>query len=232
MPSDRGEVIVAKIRALQSDGDLAKKICHVGVEILGARAVSLALVVSNSYSSISSSDDLAVVLDEQQFALGDGPTFDAQRSTMPVLVEDVEKYRDRRESPAFASIAAQHGIHAVFAFPLRIGNAYLGVMTAYRGKPGALTAEQYADGLLLSSMATAELVRLQAGAEPNGLFEIFEVGLHDQSALQVAAGMVAESLNCSIVEALVRIRAKAFAEGKPLNSIANQIVAKETKIAK
>jgi hypothetical protein len=42
--------------------------------------------------------------------------------------------------------------------------------------------------------------------------------------------MVAEQLNCSVIEALVRIRALAFSEDSSVNAIAKKIVTKEISI--
>lgn len=128
--------------------------------------------------------------------------------------------------PIFAKLAQEHQVHGVFAFPLRIGDAYFGVLAVYRFRAGEPTAMEYTDGLILSSLATAELVRHQAGAGLDSGAGVFEPGLYDQSPLQIAAGMVAEALNISIVAALVRIRAQAFADEQPVNRIAQQIVAR------
>jgi GAF domain-containing protein len=229
---DRWHALADKIRSADDSLTLSQKICSVGAEVLEAQSVSIALVVSHAYSPVSASSDLATLLDEEQFALGNGPTFDAQDGLGPVILEDTTAHRAGRKWPAFNPIALKHNIHGVFAFPLRVGTAYLGVLTAYRTRPGEPTAGQYADGLILASLATAELVRHQAGVTSPDLADIFERGLYDQSALQVAAGMVAEYLNCPIVAALVRIRARAFADEKPVSEIARAIVAREIVLEK
>ena len=227
MNEERWQVITRKIRAVNPELNLAQKLCLVGVEVLHAETVSLALVVDHAYSAIAASDHLATLLDEQQFALGDGPTFDAQDSSTPIVVADTGNPKAGRKWPAFTPIAERHGIQGVFAFPLRIGMAYLGVMSAYRSRPDAPSANEYADGLILASMATADLVRHQAGVTPPDLADIFAPGLAAQSQLQIATGMVSELLNCSAVSALVRIRARAFADDKPVSEIARAIVARE-----
>lgn len=192
----------------------------------------MALVIDHAYSPIAATDDLGTLLDDEQFALGDGPTFEAQRSPAPIILDDAHAHRAAARWPVFAKLAQKHSIHGAFAFPLRIGDAYLGVLTAYRDRAGEPSAQQYADGLILASLATAELVRREAGvgAEPGA--GIFEPGLYDQSALQVAAGMVAEALNISIVTALVRIRARAFADDQPVSQTAQQIVARHLVLEK
>lgn len=232
MPDERWHALVEKVRNADAALSLTERICKVGLEVFGATAVSLALAIEHAYRPISSSSPLGTLLDDEQFALGDGPTFVAQDSPAPVIMEDTASHRATSRWPVFTKIADKHKIHGVYAFPLRVGTAYLGVLTAYRSQPGEPTAEQYADGLVLASLATAELLTQQAGvATPEGA-DTFEPGLYDQSALQVAAGMVAEQLNISIVAALARIRARAFADDAPVSLIAQHIVARKLVLEK
>lgn len=226
MTDHRWQLIADKIGALDPALSVSERICLVAVELLGGQSASLALVIDHAYSPIADTDALGTRLDEEQFALGDGPTFAAQNSPAPIILDDVHTHRAVARWPIFAKLAQKHQVHGVFAFPLRIGDAYLGVLTVYRFRAGEPTAMEYTDGLILSSLATAELIRHQAGAGLDSGAGVFEPGLYDQSPLQIAAGMVAEALNISIVAALVRIRAQAFADEQPVNRIAQQIVAR------
>lgn len=227
MVDGRWKLISDKIHAADSTRSVSQRICLVANELLNARSVSLAQVIDHTYSPIAATDDLGTLLDDQQFALGDGPTFKAQNSAAPIILEDVHAHRAAARWPVFAKLAERHQIQGAIAFPLRIGDAYLGVLTAYRARSGEPSSQQYADGLILASLATAELVRQEAGINKEPGSDIFEPGLYDQSALQVAAGMVAESLDISIVAALVRIRARAFADDQPVSRTAQQIAARE-----
>jgi hypothetical protein len=226
MADERWQFLAARVRSADPSLTTPQRICLVANDLLNATSCSLALVVDHVYRSVAATDALGTLLDEEQFALGDGPTFEAQNAAAPVLLEDAHAHRAVARWPVFAKLAQKHHVHGVFAFPLRIGDAYLGVLTVYRARAGEPTAGQYADGLILASLATAELVGHEAGvgAEPGE--GIFAPGLYDQSALQIAAGMVAESLNLSIVAALVRIRARAFADDEPVNHTAQRIVAR------
>lgn len=232
MTDQRWQLISDRVRAAGPTLTVGQRICVVANELLNARCVSLALVIDHAYSPIAATDKLGTLLDDEQFALGDGPTFEAQSSPAPIILEDAHAHRSAVRWPVFTKLAQLHSIHGAFAFPLRVGDAYLGVLTAYRARAGEPSAEQYADGLILASLATAELVRKQAGVGTEAGSGIFEPGLYDQSALQIAAGMVAESLNISIVTALVRIRARAFADDQPVSHTAQQIVARDLVLEK
>lgn len=232
MADERWQFIADRIRAADPTLTGGKRICLVANELLDAKCVSLAKVIDHAYSPVADTDALGALLDDQQFALGNGPTFEAQRSPAPIILDDLHAHRAMTRWPIFAELAHKHGIHGACVFPLRIGDAYLGVLTAYRDHSGELSATQYADGLILASLATAELVRTEAGVSSEAGLGIFDPGLYHQSALHVAAGMVAESLNVSIVAALVLIRARAFANDQPVSKTAQQIVARELVLEK
>lgn len=230
MAEGRSKFITDRIRSADSALTVGHRICLVANELLGAKSVSLSLVVGHSYSPIAATDSLGTLLDDEQFALGNGPTFDAQGMAAPVILADTHAHRAVARWPVFTKLAEKHGVLGAFAFPLRVGYAYLGVLTVYRDHVGEPSAEQFADGLILASLATAELVREEAGiaSQPGSI----EPRFNNQSPLQIAAGMVAESLNIPIVAALARIRAQAFADDQPVSQTARLIVARQLVLEK
>lgn len=230
MSDERLRSVTGRIRAADPSLDVSQRICLVAREFFDAKSVSLSLVVGHGYRPIAATDDTGSLLDEEQFAAGDGPTFWAQNSPTPVIVEDSHGESETARWPIFAKLAERSGIRGTFAFPLRVGEAFLGVLTAYRAHAGAPSAEQYAYGLVLASLATAELVRREAGIEPGK--DGFEPRLYNQSVLQIAAGMVAESLGIQIFAALARIRARAFADDQPVSHTAQLIVARKLVLEK
>jgi GAF domain-containing protein len=199
-----------------------RRICLAGMELLESDSMSIALVVDGEYEPLGSSDALGSVLDDLQFSLGDGPVFTVQGDSDPILVDDLFGHLSLREWPLFCDAVRAHQVRGVFAFPLRIGAANLGVMTAYRVEPGHLTAEQFSYGLVLASFAGAEIVRHLAG-DPGRAVDVKDPITYDQTTVQFAAGMVAERLGIGIVDALVRIRAHAFSSGMTVTEVGRSI---------
>ena len=76
------------------------------------------------------------------------------------------------------------------------------------------------------------LLQQQAGASPVDLADAFSPGVDHQSQIQFAAGMVSEQLGVSIVEALVRLRARAYAQERSLNSVARSVINRELTFEK
>ncbi len=232
MTGDRWRRIADQIEQVDPSRSLGHRVCAVAADLLAADHASLALVVNHATSWIEGSNDHAIILDEQQFSLGDGPTFLAIDSLAPVMAIDMTSPEALRRWPAFAPVAIRHDAIAVFSFPLRVGEARLGVMSAYRSQPGELTAAEYADGLVVASLATMALLQEQAGASPGDLAAAFSPGVTHQSQVQLAAGMLSEQLDVSIIEALVRLRAYAYAQEQSVNSVARSVISRELAFQK
>ena len=192
------------------------------MELLAADSVSIALVVDGTYAPLGSAGELGGRVDELQFSMGDGPSFAVQGENDPILVEDLAHHTALSRWPLFYDAARSLDISGVFCFPLRVGAANLGVMTAYRFHAAPLTPEQFSSGLVLSAFAAAETVRSLAGNPERGV-EAKDPITYDQSIVQFAAGMLAERLETSIVDALVRMRAHAFASNMTVTEVAQLI---------
>lgn len=230
MKPPRWAELLNEVRAASSNvaHDFGFGICHVAVHNLEGSDAALSMLSGDGFTVIASTGRRATVIEEQQFTLGEGPSFAACHGDLPVLVPDFGV----RRSPEWATVssfALGIGISGAFSFPVRVGNARLGTLSIYRHLRGNLTAQQYADGLILASLAADEMLRLAADAEPEA--PPFAVaGLANSSEIHQAAGMIAEQLNCSIVDALVRLRASAHTRNEPLSEVAKKVLRHELRI--
>ena len=117
-------------------------------------------------------------------------------------------------------------MRAVFGFPLHVGAVRLGALNLYRDRPGPLTDEQHADALVMADVAAQAVLVLQANAPPGQLAAELEAGADFQYVVHQASGMVAVQLDVSVAEALMRLRAYAFGNGRPLTEVARDVVAR------
>lgn len=225
---------MAKIAALlegsMGDSSLAQRICDVGKVLLSVEGMSLSIVLHRVLNSEVGTSKEYMFLDEQQFTVGQGPTFDASLSENPVEASNLDSYGDRNRWPIFAPIAASEGIHSITAYPLRSGNSSLGVITAYRKSHLELSPSEYVDGLTLGVVASNLLLMKLSGNMDPDLQEILGPTMQDQSIIHLASGMVAEQLNITIIEAMVRIRAHAYKTDQPLSLVSNKIINRELQL--
>lgn len=209
------------------DAALGVRICQQADAMLGFEASALSLIMDHTFSLIAASDDLATVLEEEQFSLGEGPSFEGAAANLPICVADLWDAPSLDRWPGFTRFAERVGARSVFTFPLRIGEARIGVLSGYRRSAGALPEQAYADGITLASVAASLLLDQQVGGTAESLAEAFRPGVLNQAEVQQAAGMVAEQLGISVVAGLVRLRAAAFRLDRPLSVVARQVVNRE-----
>lgn len=173
--------------------------------------------------SVCTSDEVSALIEDLQYVLGEGPCVDAWREDQPVLEPDLADPRERRW-PAFTPPAVEAGVRAVFGFPLQVGVVRLGALNLYRDRLGPLSDEQHEDALVMAGVAARAVLAMQAGAPPGALAAELEVGGDFQLVVHQASGMVAVQLGVTVGEALVRLRAHAFASDRLLAEVARDVV--------
>jgi ANTAR domain len=105
----------------------------------------------------------------------------------------------------------------------------LGALNLYRDKPGRLTNDQHADALVMADIAAQAVLVLQANAEPGQLAVELEAGADFQYVVHQASGMVSAQLDISVGQALIRLRAYAFGNERPLADVARDVVARSLR---
>ncbi|ONI90580.1 hypothetical protein ALI144C_02545 [Actinosynnema sp. ALI-1.44] len=163
-------------------------------------------------------DAVAVGLEDLQLTVGEGPGLSAVTAGAPVLVPDLAVAGARW--PAFTPGALALGVAAVFAFPLQLGVIGLGSLDCHRAATGSLSPPQAVDGLVLAELAFESVLDEIAGRPPEDLGWISDI----HAEVHQASGMVSNQLGISMREALLRIRAHAYAHDLPLATVARQIV--------
>ena len=131
--------IVARVSSTGSPGHPnAGRLCAVAAEVTEMSGAGIMLMVGNEpHTSICTTGAVsAVLLEELQYTLGEGPCVDAYRLGQPVFEPDLRRAGVTRW-PAFADPAVQGGARAVFGFPMSVGSVRLGALNLYRDGPGA-----------------------------------------------------------------------------------------------
>jgi hypothetical protein len=178
------------------------------------------LTVKGSREPFHATDATARVIEQLQLMLGEGPCVEATSRGAPVMVADIADDRDEtsRRWPMFRVEALRAGIRAIFAFPMRVGAIDLGSVDMYRADPGGLSDRQVGKALL-----SVDRVAISILDQP-GEYGPMEPGTVSDVLVHQAAGMVMVQANVSIEEALLRLRATAFAEGRALGELARDVV--------
>jgi GAF domain-containing protein len=215
------------------DGEPASvidRVCVAATHVLSLSGAGLSLMVDGELrGTVGGTGPGIEVIQELQLSLGQGPCVDAWRSGEPVTESDLADPPLARW-PAFARAAAEEGVRAVFAFPLRVGAIRIGVLALYRDHAGGLSADEFADGLVLAEVAMQMVLGLQAGAEPDALHALLAGQPTYWAEVHQATGMVSAQLGVTLDEAFVRLRATSFAENRQLREVAADVVARRLRL--
>lgn len=199
----------------------ADRICAACVDLLGVSGAAISLMHEGStFGTFGSSSELSRRLDEYQFTFGEGPCLDAVRHVQPILVPDLQDPAEQRW-PTYAGAVLAEGVHAVYALPVSINDTCVGVLDLFRAEPRALDGAQLNGGLIAASLATVPLLDVITEADTWTL---------DRVEVYQATGMVMGQLGVSAEEALVRLRAHAFARTMTASELAWQIVRRQYRL--
>jgi hypothetical protein len=232
MSPSRDDERFARIRDIVSSGEAGpggRNLCRAGVEVLGVAGMSLMLRVDELPTPVCASNPLAAHLEDLQHTLGEGPGVDAEESGRPISEPDLAQPRLARWV-AFGPAALAAGAGALFSFPLRLGAVRLGALTLYEPSPGGLSDGQHTDALVLAGVMFSAILAMQTGALPGTLSPALETLADYGAQVHQASGMVSVQLGVSVAEALVRLRAHAYVEERPLSEIAADIVARRLQL--
>ena len=201
------------------------RLCEVAVDVASVNGVGVMLMVDDvPQVSLYSTGDVSARIEDLQYTLGEGPCVDAFQGGRPVLEPDLAQPVTPRWA-AFTPPAIEAGVAAVFGFPLQVGAVRLGALDLYRDRSGPLTEEQHADVLVMSKVCATTILAMQASAPLDGLAgELAAAGTSYQMVVHQASGMVAVQLGVGVGDALVSLRAHAFAHDRSLVEIAEAVV--------
>jgi hypothetical protein len=207
----------------------ADQLCHACVELLEVDGASISLLHEGATrGTFGSSGKLSRRLDELQFTFGEGPCLDAVNSGVPVLAGDFEDPRESRW-PAFAGAVLEFGVSAVFALPVAISSTPIGALDLFRNRSGDLVGDDLTGGLLAAELAALPLLDLMtsdvdwnsAARGDDGWGQLASL---ERVEVYQATGMIMEAMAVGPTDALVRLRARAFARDMTASELAWAIV--------
>lgn len=205
--------------------DWLQRLCRVAARTLPATGAGVSLMDSQGSQSLAAaSDDASELIEELQFVLGEGPCMDAYRSRRLVLAPDLGQEANVRW-PTYAPAAREQGVQAVFAFPLQIGEVCLGVLDVYRVAPGHMSQSSLDEARLYARIALMRLLsrRQTLLSDPQ---DHLSNPLGYRLEVYQAQGMIQVQLGVSAAEALVRLRAYAYANDHRISDVAQDVISR------
>jgi len=206
-----------------------RRLCVTVTQVLPATWAGLSLAEGGKVSgALTGSDAHARELEGLQFTFGEGPCVDSVRTRRPVMEPDLAS--GVRRWPAYAPAAHQRGIRGVYAFPLQVGVACLGALDVYRDRVEPVSPDTIDDGQIFADIALTMLVGDDSQSVPGVGVASLDDLLTPSMEVYQAQGMVMVDLGVSLADALVRLRAYAFVEGRPVAEVARDVVAGRVRL--
>jgi hypothetical protein len=202
--------------------------CEACARALSVTGAAISLLSGDQRTLLGTSDEVAWTIEEAHFTLGEGPGVDAAHLGVTVHEPDLAAAGPTRW-PMFTAVALDAGVAAIDALPLRVGTAHIGTMHLFRNQPGPLTATQQADALTVADLVAHTLLALQADA-PTGTLAAPLAEIPFRRVVHQATGMIAAQLDISVTDALARLRSHAYAQDRPLDDVAAEVVARTLRL--
>ncbi|MHB8243502.1 MAG: GAF and ANTAR domain-containing protein [Solirubrobacteraceae bacterium] len=234
MASDRQSMVLTAMADAARGGStsVVEQVCVAAAQLLALSGVGISLMSQGQLRGTAGVREGGIAMvQELELTLGEGPCLEAWARMEPVLEPDLANPRQVRW-PTFAQSGVRSGVLAVFALPLHIGAIGVGVLALYRDCASALSDDELGLGLVLADVATQAILGLQAGASGEELHPLLAHEPAHWAEIHQATGMIAAQLEVPLDEAFVRLRSHAFADGRALREVANDVVARNLRLLK
>jgi len=215
--------------------EAADRLCDACVLLFDIDAAAISLVFDGASSgTLGSSGPPARTYDELQFTLGEGPCLDSVSGRTPVLVADLAD-PDEARWPIYGPALLSHQIRGVFAMPVLVAGEHVGALDLFRAQPGGLAEDHFAGAIVAAELAGAPLLdvmndNLLAAVNDPESNAWAELNALSRAEVGQATGMLVAQLGVEPAEALVRLRAHAYATGRSSTDVARDILDRRLKL--
>jgi transcriptional regulator with GAF, ATPase, and Fis domain len=193
------------------------------VRLLDASAAGLLLAdPRGELRVVAASSERARLLELFQIQNDQGPCLDCFRSGQPVAAADLSAAT--RRWPRFAATAAQAGLAAVQALPMRLREQVIGALNLFRADPGPFGQADIRVGQCLADVATISLLHERSLRRSETLNEQLQTALNSRVAIEQAKGKLAERYNLDMDEAFNVLRSQARIRNCRLSDLARDFI--------
>lgn len=214
----------------------ADRLCEACVHLLSVDAAAISLVFDGAHTgTLGASDDQARAYDELQFILGEGPCLESVAQRAPVMVRDLAADVHTGRWPGYGPAMLAHNIGGIYAMPVLVAGEYVGALDLFRTRPGSLAGNDLAGALVAAQLAEMPLLDLLADDLKTSMTDPdstswAELNTITRAEISQATGMLVAQLEIDPIEALVRLRAHAYATNRSATDVARDILDRRLRL--
>lgn len=220
--------LVAEAAANAPLEEVPRRVCDAVCDGLGMDGTTLSLLTDTpSRQLLAASNDAALMLEDIQFTLLEGPCISAAHTGEPVAVNDLR--HELTPWPLFGAAMREKmpQVESLYALPFFFGDYVLGTVDLLALRPHALSTEALsqtsavADAVTAALMTTREMIITGSRAPAWEPEEVVRAHWFDTAR---AVGALAAQRGLTREDALAVMRAEAFRTGKSLADITTAIL--------
>ena len=212
------------LMATRSFEDLMQNIAALAARTVpAALTCGITLAQDGHVVTVASADPLALLLDEQQYELDQGPCLQAISTAQIVSAEDLS--RETRWD-GYPARALAHGVSAIYSSPLLVNDQSIGALNLYADTACAFDQDSRDTAAQLTALAAATITAAMRHYDEATLSDHLRSALSSRSVIDQAMGIIIGMQRCSPTEAFNVLRTVSQNRNIPLREIATELVAR------
>jgi GAF domain-containing protein len=206
----------------QSVDALLQRVVDLSKSLLpGDPEASIFVSVRNRPTTVVSTGDLALQLDETQYAEGHGPCLHAASSGEVTEITDT---RTEKRWPDYARQAVEYGNLSSLSIPLGVDEDMVGALNIYARRPEAFDAASRSAATEFGPYAAVALGNIHAYSSARELASNLQTALESRAVIDQAKGILMERHKLTAEQAF-QVLAQASMRGNiKLRDVADQLV--------
>jgi GAF domain-containing protein len=171
--------------------------------------------------TVATSSALAAHVDEQQYAVGDGPCLQALRTGRTVSVTDLAREQRWDGYPAHA---LSYGVRSSLSLPLTTEDGTRGALNLYATVPDAFHESARRRATLFAAHACGVLTLVSRQTRQIRLSDQLREALASRSVIDQAIGILMDQQHCDAHQAFMILRDASQHRNKKLSEVAALII--------
>ncbi len=190
---------------------------------LAGTALSAGITLGGEHEpyTVTSSDELAVRVDEMQYQTGQGPCLEALATGREVYVEDL---RNEARWDGYPQHAAAAGVRSSLSLPLRVDDSAVGALNLYSREPRAFDDRLRTSFTVFAAQAAAALAMVLRQARQDEISTQLEQALSSRTVIDQAIGILMAEQRCTPDEAFALLRAHSQNTNRKIRDLAGDII--------
>ena len=196
---------------------------------IGSRSAAVTLLTDDGIESVvAASDRTARLAHDVEFVMGEGPSHDVASTMLPLQVDGPAL---KQRWPRYGPVVAEYGVGSVISLPLRQEpGGFLGALSVYDPTPAGAASVQAAT-IRVADALTHTVLNVPGSIADD---DVPAVPMFDEAdflaTVHQAAGIVSATLACKMSDAVAMLRARSFADGMPVETLARRVIDGDARI--